>query len=108
MGPDRLRQIEELYHSAGERMPGQREAFLNAACGNDAELLRAVLALLAQDSSAGPMERPVLQVAADLLVDSATAHWTAGTQVGHYQIVSSLGEGGMGQEIGRASCRGRV
>ena len=97
MGPDRLRQIEELYHSAGERMPGQREAFLNAACGNDAELLRDVLALLAQDSSAGPMERPVLQVAADLLVDSATAHWTAGTQVGHYQIVSSLGEGGMGQ-----------
>ncbi len=97
MEPERLRQIEELYHSASERIPGERETFLNAACGNDAELLRDVLALLAQDPSAGPMERPVLEVAAGLLVDSATASWTAGTQVGHYQIVSRLGEGGMGQ-----------
>src|SRR5450759_3944534 len=93
MGPERLRQIEELYHSASELTPDRREAFLNAACGNHAELLRRVLALLAQDPSAGPMERPVLQVAADLLADSAAAHWTTGTQVGPYRIVSRLGVG---------------
>src|SRR5450759_3835184 len=97
MNPERLRQIEELYHLAGERTPDDRETFLTEACANDAELLRDVLALLAQDPSAGPMERPVLEVAADLLSDSPAAHWTPGTQVGPYQIVSRLGEGGMGE-----------
>src|ERR1017187_10208504 len=92
MNPERLRQIEELYHLAGERPPGERETFLTEACGNDADLKRQVLALLAQDS--GPMERPVLDVAAKLLVDSS---WTPGTQVGPYQIVKRLGEGGMGE-----------
>src|ERR1035438_7513960 len=96
MNPERLRQIEELYHLAGERAPDEREAFLTEACGSDADLRRDVLALLAQDPEAGPMERPVLQVAADLLADSPSASWTAGTQVGPYQIVSRIGEGGMG------------
>src|ERR1035437_4456828 len=97
MNPERLRQIEELYHLAGERTPGERETFLTEACANDAELLRDVLALLVQDPGAGPMERAVLQVAASLLSDSPATHWTPGTQVGPYQIVSRLGEGGMGE-----------
>jgi predicted Ser/Thr protein kinase len=91
---ERLRQIEELYHMAGERTPGEREAFLKDVCANDAELLRAVLALLAQDSGAGPMQRPVIELAASLLNDT---RWTAGTKVGPYQIVGRLGQGGMGE-----------
>ena len=94
IGSERLRQIEELYHLAGERTPGEREAFLKEVCGNDAELLRDVLALLAQDSGAGPMERPVIELAASLLNDTG---WTAGTRVGPYQIVGRLGQGGMGE-----------
>ncbi len=97
MNPERLRQIEELYHLGSERTPGERETFLKEACAGDAELLRDVLALLAQDTGAGPMERPVLQVAASLLSDSPAAHWTPGTPVGPYRIVSRLGEGGMGE-----------
>jgi serine/threonine protein kinase len=97
MNPERLRQIEELYHSASELTPDRREAFLKAACAEDAELLRDVLALLAQDPEAGPMGRPVLQVAAGLLSDSPARQWNPGTQVGPYQIVSRLGEGGMGE-----------
>jgi serine/threonine protein kinase len=78
-------------------MPDQREAFLQAACGNDGELQRDVLALVEQDPSIGQLERPVLQVAASLLSDSPASHWTPGTQVGPYQIVRRLGEGGMGE-----------
>ena len=91
---ERLRQIEELYHLAGERTPGERESFLKEVCANDAELLRDVLALLAQDSGAGPMERPAIELAASLLNDT---QWTAGTNVGPYQIVGRLGQGGMGE-----------
>jgi serine/threonine protein kinase/Tol biopolymer transport system component len=90
---ERLRQIEELYHLARERTPGERETFLKEVCANDAELRRDVLALLAQDSGAGPMERPAMEVAASLLNDT---QWTAGTKVGPYQIVSRVGQGGMG------------
>src|SRR5690348_9539909 len=90
---ERLRQIEELYHLAGERTPGDREAFLKEACGNDTGLMRDVLALLAQDSGGGPLERPAIELAASLLNDT----WKAGTKVGPYEIVGRLGQGGMGE-----------
>lgn len=96
MNPERLRQIEELYHQAAERSPDEREAFLAEACGNDSELLRDVWPLLAQDPSAGPMEQPVLQVAVNLLGHAPNTQWAPGTRVGPYQIVSRLAEGGMG------------
>jgi serine/threonine protein kinase len=99
MNPERLRQFEELYHLAGEQSPEEREAFLTRACGNDAELLREVEALLAQDSAAGPMEQPVMEMAATLLADLA---WPPGTLVGPYRIVSRIGQGGMG-EVFKAS-----
>jgi serine/threonine protein kinase/Tol biopolymer transport system component len=97
MSPQRLQQIEELYHQAGERPPAMWEAFLTEACGSDADLKREVQALLEQDSGAGLMERPALELVASLLNDSASQHWTPGTQVGPYQIVGLLGEGGMGK-----------
>ena len=51
MNAERLRQIEELYHSARERGPGERSAFLAEACRGDEELRRKVELLLAQDVS---------------------------------------------------------
>jgi hypothetical protein len=47
MNPDRLRQIEELYHSTREREGGERAAFLAEACRGDEELRREVESLLA-------------------------------------------------------------
>ena len=38
MTPERLRQIEELYHSARDREPGQRAAFLARACEDESRL----------------------------------------------------------------------
>ena len=42
MNAERLRQIEELYHSAREREHGERSAFLADACRDDEELRRKV------------------------------------------------------------------
>ena len=97
MDSGRLRQIEELYHSASELIPDRREAFLKTACGNDDELFRNVWELLAQNSDAGLLGTPAVQIAASLLNDSSSKHWTVGTQVGPYEIMNRLGEGGMGE-----------
>ena len=66
--PERVQQIEVLYHATRERGPAERDGDL-AACRGDAELLRAVAALLAQESSGGPLERPIWDAAAVLLSD---------------------------------------
>src|SRR4051794_19132714 len=97
MNPERLRQIEGLYHSARELQSHERESFLVEACGNDEELLREVASLLAQDGSDGPLERPLSGVAARLLGDSAKIPLAPGTNLGPYQILSRLGKGGMGE-----------
>ena len=49
MEPERWRRVEELFYAALEREPGMASAFLQQACGDDAELLGEVQSLL--DSS---------------------------------------------------------
>jgi serine/threonine protein kinase/Tol biopolymer transport system component len=94
MNAERWREVDRLYHSALEREPGERAAFLVQACSGDEELRREVEELLAQDSSTDDvLERPVV----DLLADSTVTQLTAGTLLGPYQIEAKLGAGGMGE-----------
>ena len=70
---DRWQEIESLYHSARERNPEERLAYLESACGADETLLREVESLLANDDLAaefletnheaprGRRERPFLR-----------------------------------------------
>ena len=83
MTPDRLRQIERLYHSARESSADQRAALLAQA---DPELRREVESLLArQDESLPALDARTITV------------MQSGIRLGPYQVESKLGEGGMGE-----------
>ena len=81
MTPERLRQIEMLFHEARERTPAERDAFLARACADDPTLRREVESLLAQPP-AGLIDAPVGALVAELvtpptprLVPGSSAAW---------------------------------
>jgi eukaryotic-like serine/threonine-protein kinase len=97
MTPERYQRIGQLFDEALERAPEAREAFLEQACGADIELRSAVEKLLANHSdSEAFLSRPAIDIAAELFAQNQTAT-TVGKQISHYQILSLLGAGGMGQ-----------
>jgi Tol biopolymer transport system component/predicted Ser/Thr protein kinase len=93
MTPERWRRIEELYHSAQACPPGERAAFLEAACGADAALRREIELLLAQDA---PGDRILDRPAVALLDNSIAGPLAAKAELGPYRIEGLLGKGGMG------------
>src|SRR5262249_21263727 len=68
------------------------EAFLEQACRGDEDLRDRVRALVAQSAASGPLDNPILAVAARLLGEPLAP----GAMLGPYQIEGCLGEGGMG------------
>jgi eukaryotic-like serine/threonine-protein kinase len=108
MEQQRWRQVEQLYHSAKERDPSRRHAFLAEVCRGDGELRREIESLLAQDGSRDcVLDRPVVE----LMGDSTASHFAAaghletvrlapfvpGTLLGErFRIVRAAGAGGMG------------
>ncbi|HYO63707.1 MAG TPA: serine/threonine-protein kinase [Pyrinomonadaceae bacterium] len=74
MKAERWRQVDELFAAALERAPGERAAFLDAACGADADLRREVEALLRSDERAEDfIETNVFGVAAAVMGARAEA-----------------------------------
>ncbi len=97
MTPERYQQITRLHQAAIELTPSQRAAFLDQACAGDGELRREVESLLAHDAQSDSfLAAPALNVAAQLLTPPLHAI-TGGQRISHYQILSLLGTGGMGE-----------
>ncbi|HYR91862.1 MAG TPA: protein kinase [Terriglobia bacterium] len=97
MRPERWQQIGELYHAALECEAERRADFLGRACGGDDALRRQVEQLLeAHDVAGSFLTEPALEIAARAAVANPTVS-TVGRQISHYQILSLLGAGGMGE-----------
>ena len=70
MTPERLREIERLFHEARERPPAERDAWLARACADDPTLRREVESLLAQPP-AGLIDAPVGALVAGLVAPAS-------------------------------------
>ncbi len=91
-----LRQIEELFHLALTIEPDSRAAYLDSACEEDDDLRQEVDSLItAYESGSGLLEENAVTLAMRLL-GSKPEDSMVGQKVGPYQIISSLGQGGMG------------
>ncbi|HKQ92331.1 MAG TPA: serine/threonine-protein kinase, partial [Blastocatellia bacterium] len=99
MTSERWRQVEDLFHSALDRAPGDRAAFLDAACAGDGTLRLQVQGLLESfDEASDFIEKPIVD---DSLSSksrkSPPSESLIGHKVGNYEILSLIGAGGMGE-----------
>ncbi|HVG38607.1 MAG TPA: protein kinase, partial [Pyrinomonadaceae bacterium] len=105
VGPDEWRRVDNLFQAALDHTPAERAVFLAKACAGDDQLRQTVAGLLASFEEAGGfLETPA---ALDLL----TVNFLAQTpekidlppdpvvkrRLGHFEILSKLGAGGMGE-----------
>jgi serine/threonine protein kinase/Flp pilus assembly protein TadD len=97
MNPDRWRQIGQLYHIALELESAARAAFLDATCDDDDELRREVESLLhAHEQADGFIAGKVAGVVAEMAAQQRNTSFV-GRSLGHYQTLSLIGAGGMGE-----------
>src|SRR5262249_42943146 len=84
----------EIFLAALERTRDERVAFVDEACGGDAELRAEVAALLLTDAeTASFLNSPV---AARPASEEAAALVPPGTRIGRYLVLRCLGGGGLG------------
>ena len=97
MTPEHYQRIGPLFDGALELAPEQRGAWLEQACGTDTGLRGEVEKLLANYvESEEFLSRPAMEIAAALIAEKQHQS-LLGQKIGHYQIVSLLGVGGMGE-----------
>jgi len=89
--------VKRIHQSALDKDPSERAAFVDESCGGDAALRREVESLLTYAAEAESfLEQPAVDLAPTAPGES---HETTlvGRTVSHYQVLSLLGAGGMGQ-----------
>jgi tetratricopeptide (TPR) repeat protein/predicted Ser/Thr protein kinase len=91
MDPDRWSRVQQLYLAALEKSPRDRAAFLEESCA-DASLRGEVESLLSYaDNADDYLEAAVREVAAE-----ASGVAVATQKLGRYQLLETIGKGGMG------------
>lgn len=91
-----LERLKEIFHTARELPPGERDTFLTDACESDPRLRAQVEALLKSDrAAAGFIADPSARLVADAF-GAAPEPSVAGRVIDRYRIIREIGRGGMG------------
>ena len=91
MSPNQEHRLEEVFSAARDLPPLERSAFLERACGGDAELRRQADSLLEAHEQAGQFLQPTVA----LSTPNAPVEKPA-DRIGHYKLLEQIGEGGFG------------
>jgi predicted ATPase len=95
MSSERWERTKEILEQALRLAPEERQAYLDSACGADADLRSEVESLIASHEEAGSQ---FLDAAAPEVLQLAPPRaLTSGTKLGQYEIVELLGSGGFGE-----------
>jgi len=98
MHPERWQQIDALFKAALARAPESRSAFLTEACHGDTDLQQEVQKLLVSFAAAGSfLETPAGESFGFDGKPTQLPALSPGQQLAHYEIISQLGVGGMGE-----------
>ena len=97
MTPEQYKRIGDLYHEALAREPDERAAYLTQACAGDEELRRQVEVLLAAHEQAGEFLTAPDPSLLNPMPDHRRPGPASGLKLGHYEVISLLGAGGMGE-----------
>jgi serine/threonine protein kinase len=95
---DRWRRLEALFYEALELKPEARSEFLDKHCQGDTKLRNEIETLLA--SAEKPMDflhQSVREAAHQMMTQDRHEMCAPGTELAHYNIISLLGSGGMGE-----------
>jgi eukaryotic-like serine/threonine-protein kinase len=90
-------QVKALFQEVLARPFAERDAFLASAAGGDDALRREVLSLIkSYEAAESFMEEPAVHAAAESLLEDQEK-FSPGQVVSHYEILGTVGEGGMGE-----------
>ena len=97
MTPDRWQELKVLFDRALALAPAEREEFLTQSCAGDEQLRHEVDLLLKSHSEARDfIEQPAAEKIASVILERKDV-LAAGQRIAHYEIIRSLGSGGMGE-----------
>src|SRR5262245_2174 len=86
----------EVFTEALRLPHAERAAYLERACGGDAELQRKVEALLEANNQVGNFLEDSLQPIPSQSKSEISAGEKPGDRIGHYKLLQQIGEGGCG------------
>jgi serine/threonine protein kinase len=90
--------VKRIHQAALDKDPSERAAFVTESCGDNETVLREVQSLLSCEADAESfLERPAVDMVPKSWIGGLQEHTLLGRRLGHYQAVSLLGAGGMGE-----------
>jgi eukaryotic-like serine/threonine-protein kinase len=95
MHPEDWGQVEAIFDEALRLAPSEREAFVRAECGSDDALYSDIMPLLRSHGERSLLDESAGNLVASWLLGNVPAPRT-GEQIGPYEILAEIGQGGMG------------
>ena len=96
MTPKEWQHVKDLFHAALQHEPSARANFLDQACSGNSELRHELQSLLESYEKSGEfIDGPAYQAASEWLPQAQALN--VNEKIGRYEILASLGRGGMGE-----------